>query len=225
VIESHLYKTILKSKSIHDSGLLPSYVRCGTKWNESSSEEVAAISNVTARLYNTKLVKEAMSQIMESIYAILGIQNPSNTTKIKNIERGALGNAVGERTRSAEHNIEEDVGGRDSLSPDKYPGTFEIPTQLATSDADSNSKLDLESDDAQESDDTHDALIVGSSDEESNGDVDRASPRGHSNSNLGILEQPNDAPTSLPQSPQSPSCLPLWEATGLDLNPPRTMKT
>lgn len=163
-----------------------------------------AISNVTARLYNMKPVKDAMSQIMGSIYAILGIQNPSPTTKSKGTERSVLGHKGGERARSAEHNIEEDVGGRESPSPDKGFGAYEVPTHLATLQPYLNSKSDLESDDMHESD-ARDALAVGSSDEESNADVNRTTTNVDLNSSPGILEQPHNTSTALSPFSQSPS--------------------
>ena len=146
-----------------------------------------------------------MAQILGSLYAILGIQNPSATTKSKIEGKGASGNNDGWQANIAEHIVDEDVGGRDSRSLDKYPSVFEVPTHLATSDPDPNSKSDLESDGAHESDDMHEALVVGSSDEETNGDVDRTSTSEHSNSNLGIPKQPKDTSNSLSQSSQSPS--------------------
>jgi hypothetical protein len=44
------------------------------------------MDNVTARLYNTKPVKENMTHIMTSIYAVTGIPNPVNKPKVKGKE-------------------------------------------------------------------------------------------------------------------------------------------
>jgi hypothetical protein len=185
--------------------MLPSYVKAGNKRDNITPVELLAISNVTARLYNTKPVKDVMAQIMGSFYAILGIQNPSIITKSKGTERGALEKKGEGRARSAEHNIEEDVDGRESPSPDKYPRTFEVPTRLATSGSNASSKSDLGSDDIHESDGMHDARVVGSSDEDSDGDDDRTSTNGHSNSNSRMPEQPDDTSILFSQSSQSPS--------------------
>jgi hypothetical protein len=185
--------------------LLPGYVKGDVKQNEGSSEELSAIRNVTARLYNTKPVKEAMSQIMGSIYNILGIQNPSTTTKNKTQGKGVPENNGVGQANPVEHSIDEGVGGPDRSPPGKHSRVFEVLTHLAASDPDPDSKLDLELDDAHESDDMQDALVVGSFDEESDRDVDRASTSGHSNSDLGISEQANDTSTSLSKSSQSPS--------------------
>jgi hypothetical protein len=200
-VESHLYRTLLKSKSIHESGLLPAYVKGGIKRNDGSPEELSATSNVTARLYNTKPVKEVMSQIMGSICDILGIQNPSTNTNNKNAQkRGSEGKDL-IQAKSAEPNIEEDIGGGDSPSPAKNPGVFEAPLDLVTREPDPNSESELESDDL------HDELLGDSSGEENAEIAYRATAIGQSDSKMGIPEQPSDASLSpsISQSSQSPS--------------------
>jgi hypothetical protein len=192
----------LKSKSIIESGLLPGYVKIGNKTSQGSPEELAAISNVTARLYNTKPVKEAMSHIIGSIYAVLGIQNPSATMKSKFIERGIPELGGEERVEPANNGIDEDVDQSDDPSWDEYPGVGDVPTELAASESNPNSNSDLESNDAHDFDDKHDRLVRTSSDDESNIDVDEVAAMGYSHSDLGPQEQLKDTSTSFSDSSQ-----------------------
>ena len=146
-----------------------------------------------------------MSQIMGFIYNILGIQDPSTNTKNKIQGKGAPENNGVGQANPAEHNIDKDIGAQESTPLGKHSRAFEVLTHLAASDPDPDSKLDLELDNAHEHDDMQDALVVGSFDEESDRDVDRASTSGHSNSDLGIPEKAKDTSTSLSKSSRSPS--------------------
>lgn len=83
--DAHVHKTLLKSKTIAESGLLPDYVKPPVR-KAGSEEDILAMDNVTARLYNTKPVKENMTHIMTSIYAVTGIPNPANKPKLKGKE-------------------------------------------------------------------------------------------------------------------------------------------
>ncbi|KAL5350702.1 hypothetical protein ACLOAV_004271 [Pseudogymnoascus australis] len=83
--DAHVHKTLLKSKTIAESGLLPDYVKQPLR-KTGTEEDILAMDNVTARLYNTKPVKENMTHIMTSIYAVTGIPNPANKPKLKGKE-------------------------------------------------------------------------------------------------------------------------------------------
>jgi hypothetical protein len=82
--DAHVHKTVLKSKTIAESGLLPDYVKPPKRKEGLGEGEILAMDNVTARLYNTKAVKENMSHIMTSVYAVTGIPNPANKSKQQN---------------------------------------------------------------------------------------------------------------------------------------------
>jgi len=86
--DAHVHKTLFKSKTIAESGLLPDYVKPPKRKEGLSEGEILAMDNVTARLYNTKGVKENMSHIMTSIYAVTGIPNPANKSKQQNKTSG-----------------------------------------------------------------------------------------------------------------------------------------
>lgn len=78
IADAHCHKTLLKSKTISESGLLPPYVVQPKRKEGLSPEEILAIDNVTARLYNTKGVKENIAHLMAGVYAVTGIPNPAN---------------------------------------------------------------------------------------------------------------------------------------------------
>jgi hypothetical protein len=64
--ETHLYKTLLKVKSMKSSPLLPSTVEAPPRTNIDT-----ATANVTARMYNAKHVKEALAQTLDAIREII----------------------------------------------------------------------------------------------------------------------------------------------------------
>lgn len=78
IADAHCHKTLLKSKTISESGLLPPYVVQPKRKEGLSPEEILATDNVTARLYNTKGVKENIAHLMAGVYAVTGIPNPAN---------------------------------------------------------------------------------------------------------------------------------------------------
>lgn len=78
IADAHCHKTLLKSKTISESGLLPDYVVPPKRKDGMSPEEILATDNVTARLYNTKGVKENIAHLMAGVYAVTGIANPAN---------------------------------------------------------------------------------------------------------------------------------------------------
>lgn len=78
IADAHCHKTLLKSKTISESGLLPDYVVQPKRKEGMSPEEILAADNVTARLYNTKGVKENIAHLMAGVYAVTGIPNPAN---------------------------------------------------------------------------------------------------------------------------------------------------
>lgn len=81
-MDGHLNKSLLKSKRIAESPLLPNQVRDIIK-PVGDEEHILAYNNVTARMYNTKAVKDVISQIMTIMYIALEIPEPSAPAKGK----------------------------------------------------------------------------------------------------------------------------------------------
>ncbi|MCJ1282319.1 hypothetical protein MMC26_001642 [Xylographa opegraphella] len=79
--ETHLYKSLLKTKSIASSSALPSYVVL--KNNASNDAHSAAQRNVTARLYNSNPVKVVMAEVMGTIRKAMAIQIPNRPRNVK----------------------------------------------------------------------------------------------------------------------------------------------
>ncbi|MCJ1392881.1 hypothetical protein MMC18_005753 [Xylographa bjoerkii] len=79
--EAHLYKSLLKTKSIASSPALPSYVVLET--SVAVNARSVAQANVTARLYNSNPVKIAMADIMGTIREALAIKIPNSTEEIR----------------------------------------------------------------------------------------------------------------------------------------------
>ena len=75
----HLYKSLLKSKPILTSPALPASVI--SILDSSTQTHDVAHANVTARLFNSNPVRTAMSEVMTSINAVLGIEQQPNRKK------------------------------------------------------------------------------------------------------------------------------------------------
>jgi BUD22 len=156
-----LYKNLLKSKRVVESGLLPDYVKVEGKgdWSE---EELLAVSNVTARMYNTKFVKESMADIFSSIYGILGIPQPGASPQArKNTAEDSHTNSNGRLEASSEADSTINGSARAQSGDDEPRG--ESP---AWEGFNSGSGPDLDSGEA-EYFSRYDGLVAGSSDNES----------------------------------------------------------
>ncbi len=70
--ELHLYKTLLKFGNISSASALPRYVR--TIVGSSRKQLDDASANVQARLFKSGPVREVMSEVLNSVRAILGIE-------------------------------------------------------------------------------------------------------------------------------------------------------
>ncbi|SLM33803.1 Bud-site selection protein, BUD22 [Lasallia pustulata] len=75
----HLHKTLLKSKPIATSAALPPSV--ASILDSATQSHDIAHANVTARLYNSNPVKSAMTEVMASINAVLGLEQQPNRKK------------------------------------------------------------------------------------------------------------------------------------------------
>lgn len=79
--EIYLYKSMLKTKPIVSAAAFPSYVLA--KVETASQPQDIAHANVQARLFNSSVVKVAMTNIMDSIRVALGIGNEEKARKKK----------------------------------------------------------------------------------------------------------------------------------------------
>jgi hypothetical protein len=170
----HAHKTVLKSKRLVESGLLPSYVQPPKRKEGRTDEENLAWDNVAARLYNTKPVKENMSHIMTSIYAVAGLPNPATAPKDKGKKQEASTKPV-KRARVEDDDQDEDEKEIVTKKAKKEKKEKAHEKEMADGvepawegfDSGSGSEADSEEDFSR-----YDALLGGSSDEESEDDED-----------------------------------------------------
>ena len=92
--ELHVYKSLAKTKSVASSPIFPRYI--APKAEVSSIPHDVAYANVTARLYNSNPVKEAMVEIMARVRDILGLEEDKmHKKRLRATDFGANGNGKG----------------------------------------------------------------------------------------------------------------------------------
>ncbi|MCJ1435998.1 hypothetical protein MMC27_005376 [Xylographa pallens] len=139
--ETHLYKALLKTKSIASSPALPSYVVL--KNDVSNDARSAAHTNVTARLYNSNPVKIAMAEIMGTIREALAIQTPNFPGNVKqqktSFENRTASNTAEESTELSELAASKSKlyrtmhDNHDRLSDTEFEGYEDYSARLANS--------------------------------------------------------------------------------------------
>ncbi|KAI9743074.1 MAG: hypothetical protein M1818_003369 [Claussenomyces sp. TS43310] len=163
-VDAHLYKALLKTKTIAESNLLPSFVTLESKKPSVSEQEVLAISNVTARLYNAKAVKEVMGHIMGNIYAAVGVPDPaarSKETRTTASKHAAVDMSVAMRTAlTATLNaapVEHDLSEPKELGSEN-PSDSELDSEMESENLRYQSRIASSSedgDDSEEEDSSH----------------------------------------------------------------------
>lgn len=198
--ESHLYKTIQKDKALCFAPNLPAYVTVIMK----SSQE-PAVANITARLYNSKPVKEATTEALTSLRLVLGVTNHLKTKKIRVDAEADLSKPTSRPVQSihkAGHPSTEvssiaqgEMSGPDE-SDDEGTVDVELDIDLDAQEEDVSDKWDGLSLD-EEVLEAFDKRLGGSSDEESNDqdvEVRRAALRRELANNLSTSPEPSPPP-------------------------------
>ncbi|KAI9702835.1 MAG: hypothetical protein M1836_008049 [Candelina mexicana] len=116
IAETHLIKTLLRSKIISSSNLLADR-RVPDARAPSNTQDLATM-NVTARLFNSKPVKEIMKEVVNSIYNAIGVK------KTIWVSKGHV------RTASLESERGEDRDSNFTPVPDRGTGDEKPPTSL-----------------------------------------------------------------------------------------------
>ena len=189
VAETHLYKILLKTKSIASAPALPPHITASTQ--DAGLLNNPATTNVTARLYNSNPVKTVLPEILYRIRAILGLDRNEPSPKTTIIEAPqVLGDDRSDvpRQHGAPLNGKTtlDLGHGASRSPSPEWTGFSDGQQGA-SDLDDEQEMDIS---------MYDARLAGSSESESE---DHLTPQPHSNSLRDV-----DHPRSV-DGPESPS--------------------
>ncbi|TAQ87501.1 hypothetical protein B7494_g4164 [Chlorociboria aeruginascens] len=103
MVESYLYKNLLKTKSVVDSGSLPEEVR---DWKDNEGlgdeEEIKALRNVCSGMFNMKGFKDAFGGVMNGLFLAMEVPIPVKDRK-KGKEKGA-------RKRVASSTLQEESG-------------------------------------------------------------------------------------------------------------------
>ncbi|KAH7410832.1 Bud-site selection protein [Cadophora sp. MPI-SDFR-AT-0126] len=178
--DSYLHKTLLKIKRIAESDVLPEEVRKVAPRPDMSEEMITASNNVLSGMTNTKPVKDAMPQIITGMYIAMGIPPPAAPNKGKGAKKeevkGILKQPVigaPRRTDMEDEDLEPETNEpkRQSSNEAAWDG-FESPGDEEDSE---DEAMDSEAELAR-----YDALLGGSSDEESFDEDEYAVERLHS---------------------------------------------
>lgn len=217
--DAQLYKSLLKIKSIAESELLPEEVRRELPRPEGTEEERKALHNISSGMWNKKPVKEAMEKVMSGMYIVMGIPAPAAKQKArvqKEPIKGSLkGGVVGVSRRTEdEDEILEEQGETGSGEP-SWEG-FDSADENEDVDEDGGVKIhNTDGDEGVGDDDDldeealsrYDALIGGSSDEESFDESKYNLKRSQPSTRLSLSLSPEPSESSSPSEaqPQSPS--------------------
>lgn len=213
--DAHLQKSLLKVKAIAESEFLPEDVKREIEKPRLGEAERKALQNVMSGMFNTKPVKDTVAQIINGMYIVLGIPQPlpGQGKKSKEPSKGIL------MVNYKDTDVSEDgvlPGKEDNnleLSWDGFES--EVETTKGYSKPEDSDEEENASDDDVEIDEEilskYDALLGGSSDEESFDEElykSKRGPQSTTRQSLSLSPEPSDASVSNPsiQSPsQSPS--------------------
>lgn len=128
--ELHLYKTLLRFSSISSASALPRYVR--TIVGSSRKELDDASANVQARLFKSSPVQEVLLEVLNSVRAILGIEEAKASKKkrlrAKDYARGVTDMGAGPTVQSLQQlsmraglSDVDDASGRREIKGDQEP--------------------------------------------------------------------------------------------------------
>ena len=202
--EAHLRKTIMKVKAFAESELLPEDMKTEVEKPDMGDEDLKAWNNVLSGMFNMKPLKEAMSQIIAGLYNALGApapggKQPGKENKLP--EKDILkGNPKPADPDSGEENIS------DELAWEGFDSGDEQISDVEAEDAEMAMGSDEDLDEEELS--RYDALLGGSSDEESFDEELYKSKRAPSNSkermSLSLSPTPDAESESGSESISSP---------------------
>ncbi|PVH87634.1 Bud-site selection protein [Cadophora sp. DSE1049] len=215
--DSHLHKTLLKIKRLAESDVLPEEVRKVVLRPDMSEEMIAASNNVLSGMTNTKPVKDAMPQIITGMYIAMGIPPPAAPSKGKGGKKDevkgilkqpiiGVSRRIDTDDEDPEPETKESKSKKESSSEPAWDG-FESPGDDEDSgDEDMDSEAELA---------RYDALLGGSSDEDSFDEDEYAVERNHSHPrrrSLSISSASSESTAQITKS-QSPEAKQRRERT------------
>lgn len=161
--DAYICKTLLKIKAIEKSDKLPKEIRNGVESRaaDMSEEDKLAWGNVTSGMFNMKIVKNAMAQIVKDVSLALGISPPAKGQKEKTVSvKGILKSAPSPRMEEA-----SDEYGERNTEEVEWEGLESSDEDDKGADGEDDIENTVEIDD--ETLAKYTALLGGSSDEES----------------------------------------------------------
>ncbi|KAF4633104.1 hypothetical protein G7Y89_g5016 [Cudoniella acicularis] len=166
--ESYLATKIMKVKRMSESEVLPEEVKMMGEKKVNMSEE---LGNVMSGMYNLKVVKDLVGEILRGLYLVMGIPLPLENGKDKKAKSSVAGNTPKSIGREDREEIKQD----DSINtPELEWDGFESDDERPRSkQEEQDSDLDSEDEDFSR----YDALLGSSdSDSESNSESGSVSP-------------------------------------------------
>lgn len=229
--EAHLRKTILKVKAFAESELLPEELKAEVEKPDMGEEDLKAWNNVLSGMFNMKPLKEAVGQIVAGLYTALGLPAPSGKQKAneakqpeKEILKGNLKAAEVSKEKKSVPDQSKQVG-TDGPAWDGFDSgddqNSDILAEDDEMDSGSEEHIDYEDlDDEQLS--RYDALLGGSSDEESFDEEEYKSKRGPSKPERLSLSL---SPTPSPGPEREPELGSGSDSESISSPPPKVAKT
>ncbi len=164
------------------------------------------MENVTARMYDTKPVKETMTLVVNSIYSILGLPNPKAIPKatIFTIGEAEKKDQDQGNEEPGELLADEEVDGNEGAPDTRDTNGAERDTKLLQNDSEKNPDLDASSEDLSR----YGGVVGGSSDEDRNLDSDSEDGIQRPAFNIRSSPHPSDPLISLSDMSRSPSPVP-----------------
>jgi hypothetical protein len=205
--EAHLRKTLLKIKAFADSELLPEEMRAEVEKPDMGEDDLKAWNNVLSGMFNMKALKEAVSQIVDGLYISMGVPAPVGKPKGKGAKEPGTGTLNGKpRSAEAAKDMNVDLDPATEVGSDEPAWEGFDSGDEQNSDMDPDEEMDIGSDEDLDEEDLsrYDALLGGSSDEESFDEEQYKSSRA-SNSSKRLSLSLSPSPSSASESQPAPS--------------------
>jgi hypothetical protein len=191
--EAHLRKSLLKIKAFAENGLLVEALGEEVQ-RPNLGEEARAYNNVTSGLFNMKSVKQTIGQSVAAMYLALGIPAPAGKDKLnkeplketlKSVNRVPIAETEDSNGLGNEEGSKGPVW--DGFELGDEDGNQELNDESGITDEDQNGEVD------EEAMSGYDALLGGSSDEESFDEEEyKAKVHAKHTERLSLSPQPSD---------------------------------
>lgn len=169
--QTHLYRSLLRSKSIVSAPAFPQYVQSTVEAVQKQQSTPSA--NVQARLFNSAPVRVTMTDVIESIRAVLGIDTVSGAKK-KRLRAKDYANGDNARDRGSTVDAKEEEVSMEDNGSENEPVDIvrEIPLVAVDEDPKVPSHHTARRDDESEDYAIYDSRLAASDDESNNEEME-----------------------------------------------------